>query len=331
MKKTFLRICVALLGVSLVACLEDEKYALDPSGAQNVIEFIDPSVPSSPAGAVYPVWTATTEVQAEFVFEQTISYSGPNGNDKDIELTIAVDPQALELYNTQMETGINGNEALGGGAYELMPPSYYVFDDFTVTIPKGQKKVNISILAKPNLFDLSKNWALPLRITSSSAGIISSNFSVAILAVVVKNKYDGIYEVLDGQVTRLVSGVQDPALGGQYNDGLEMPLVTINSNTVGVTPLWKDGSGVGGVAGTRFTIDESTDLDPDTDILANDVAVTASGNATLKNMAGTIRRYTETTLPSGGVEKVFEVSFDWSTPGTRKIENLKLIFDRPRP
>lgn len=330
MKKTFLRICVLILGVSLVACLEDEKYALDPSGTKNVIEFIDPSVPSSPAGSVYPVWTSTTEVQAEFVFEQEISYSGPNDNNKDIELTLAVDPQALELYNTQMESGINGDEALGGGTYELMPASYYEFDDFTVTIPKGEKKATISVKAKPNLFDLSKNWALPIRITSSSSGIISSNFSVAILAVVVKNKYDGIYKILDGQVTRLVSGVQDNALGGQYGDGLEMDLVTINANTVGITPLWKDGSGVGGVGGTRFTIDESTDLNPDPNILVNDVAVTASGNATLKNMAGTLRRYTETTTPSG-TTKVFEVSFDWSTPGTRKIENLKLIYDRPRP
>lgn len=314
MKKTFLKIFVVLLSISLVACLEDEKYALDPSGTKNVIEFIDPSVPSSPAGAVYPVWTATTEVSAEFVFEQTISYSGPNDNNKDIELTLAVDPQALELYNTQMESGINGNEALGGGTYELMPESYYEFDDLSVTIPKGEKKVTISIKAKPNLFDLSKTFALPIRITSSSSGVISSNFSVAILAVVVKNKYDGIYKVLDGQVTRLVGGVQDAALGGQYNDGLEMPLVTINANTVGVTPLWRDGSGVGGVGGTRFTIDEAT----------NDVAVTATGNGTLKNIPGTIRAYDP-------VEKTFEVSFDWSTPGTRKIENLKLQYDRPRP
>jgi hypothetical protein len=66
MKKNFLRICVALLGLTLVACLDDDKYALDPSGSENVIEFYDPSVPSSPAGAIYPVWTATTAVQAAF-------------------------------------------------------------------------------------------------------------------------------------------------------------------------------------------------------------------------------------------------------------------------
>jgi hypothetical protein len=50
MKKNFLRICVALLGITLVACLDDDKYALDPSGTENVIEFYDPSVPTSPSG-----------------------------------------------------------------------------------------------------------------------------------------------------------------------------------------------------------------------------------------------------------------------------------------
>jgi Domain of unknown function (DUF1735) len=314
MKKNILRICVALMGITMVSCLEDEKYALDPSGTENVIEFLDNSIPSNPAGAIYPVWTATTEISAAFVFEQTISYSGPNGNDRDIELTLAVDPQALADYNTQMTVGLNGKPKLGGGTYELMPANYFEFDDLTVTIPKGQTKVNISITAKPDQFDLTKNWALPIRIVSSSSGILSSNFSTAILAVVVKNKYDGIYDILDGQVTRLVGGVPDLALGGQYNEGLEMDLATVNGNTVGVVPLWKDGSGIGGIPGVQFMINETT----------NDVTVTATGNATLKNMAGTTRIYDPE-------EKTFEVSFDWSTPGTREVKNLKLKFNRPRP
>lgn len=314
MKKNFLRIFVTLLSISLAACLDDDKYALDPSGTKNVIEFYDPSVPSNPAGALYPVWTTTTEIVTDYTFEQTISYSGPNDNSSDIELTLAIDPLALAEYNSQMLDGLNGSKPLGGSTYEMMPDSYYTFDDFTVTIPKGQKKVTISITAHPDQFDLTKNWALPIRIVSSSSGVLSAHWSTAILAVVVKNKYDGIYEVLDGQVTRLVSGVPDLALGGQYNDGLEMPLATVNGNTVGIVPLWKDGSSIGGIPGTRLTIDEAT----------NDVAVTATGNATLKNIAGTVRAYDPT-------ERTFEVSFDWSTPGTREVRNLKIKFDRPRP
>lgn len=313
MNKNLILIYVTML-IALPACLEDDKYALDPSGTKNVIEFYDPSVPSSPSGAIYPVWTATTEIVTDYTFEQTISYSGPNDNSKDIELTLEIDPLALAEYNSQMLDGLNGSKPLAGGTYEMMPDSYYTFDDFTVTIPRGQKKVNISITTHPDQFDLTKNWALPIRIVSSSSGVLSSHWSVAILAVVVKNKYDGIYDVLDGQVTRLVGGVPDLALGGQYNEGLEMALSTINGNTVGIVPLWKDGGGIGGITGTRLTIDEAT----------NDVTVTCTTVPTMQNLPATIRKYDP-------AEKTFEVSFTWSTPGTREVRNLKIKFDRPRP
>lgn len=308
MKKNLLKIFAVLLGISLGACLNDTKYALDPSGSKNIIEFFDPSVPSNPAGAIYPVWTSVTEIVPEFEFDQEISFSGPNANSEDIVLTLAVDPLALEAYNQQMVDGLQGS------TYEMMPQNYYAFDDFTVTIPKGQTRATISVKVFPGLFDLTKNFALPLRIVSASSGIISAHFSVAILAVVVKNKYDGIYDILGGQVTRLVGGVQDAALGGEYNDGLQMSLATVNGNTVGITPLWKDGSNIGGVTGTQFSIDETTNL----------VTVSATGNSTLKNIPATINAYNP-------VDQTFEVSFTWSTPGTREVKNLKIKYNKPRP
>jgi Domain of unknown function (DUF1735) len=310
MKKNLLKICAAILAVVLTGCLDDKEYALDPSGTKNIIEFSDNSIPSNPAGAVYPVWTATTEILPSYTFEQTISYSGPNSNNSDIELTLAVDELALEEYNEQRIAEDENADA----TYTMMPDTYFSFDDFNVTIPKGQTKVNISITVFPDQFDLTKNFALPIRIVSSSEGIISSQWSAGLFAVVVKNKYDGIYKILGGQVTRLVSGVPDPALSGEYNDDLEMDLVTINGNTNGIIPLWKDGSGIGGVAGTRVAINETT----------NAVTVTATGNASLQNFPATTNAYTPAT-------KTFELNFTWSTPGTREVKNLILEYDRPRP
>lgn len=308
MKNNIIKFGLALLTVGLVSCLDDDKYALDPSGANNIIEFYDESVPSNPAGAIYPVWTATTEIQAEFTFDQEISFSGPNGNSNDIELTLAVDPQALADYNQQMVDDLHGS------TYELMPSSYYSFDDLAVTIPKGSTRATISITTFPDQFDLTKNWALPVRIVSASHGVISAHFSVAILAVVVKNQYDGIYNILDGQVTRMVSGAPDPTLAGQYDEGLEMPLSTVNGSTVGIIPLWKDGSGIGGVTGTQLAINGVT----------NDVAASCTTNPSLTNLPATTRIYDP-------VEKTIEVSFTWSTPGTREIKNLLIQYDRPRP
>lgn len=308
MKSKFLKATILLFAIVLSACLDDSKYAMDPSGTKNVIEFGDASVPTSPSGAVYPVYTRTTEIVPEIKYTVPISYSGPNENTQDIQLTLAVDPVALEEYNKQMV------DVLKGGTYVMMPSTYFSFTDLSVTIPKGETKASVSFTVFPSKFDLTKSFALPLRIVSASNGILSAHWSVTINAVVVKNKYDGIYKILDGQVTRLVNGAPDPALSGQYNPGLEMHLATENGNTNGIEPLWKDGSGIGGVTGTKFTFDETT----------NDVTVSSSTNATLKNFPGTVRKYDP-------VQKTIEVSFTWSTPGTREVKNLKLKYDRPRP
>lgn len=309
MKKNFLKVFLLLNAIALVACLDDDKYALDPSGSENVIEFFDPSVPTSPSGAIYPVWTASTEVQAEFVLEQIISYSGPNSNDKDIDLTLAVDPVALEEYNQQMI------DDLHGATYDLMPDANFDLDQTSVTIPKGQKKVAISISIYPDQFDLSKNYVIPLRITSSSRGVLSAHFSVALLAVVVKNVYDGIYEIMDGSITRNSATGPDLVLGGDYPSGFEMPLTTINGTTSGITPLWKDGSAVGGVAGTQLAVEPST----------NDVTVTSATNATLKNTTAATNHYDP-------VSKTFVLNFDWgSGANTRIISGLVLEYLEPRP
>jgi Domain of unknown function (DUF1735) len=315
MKKNLLKICIAFMGVSLVACLDDDKYALDPSGTDNVIEFYDPSVPTSPVGSVYPVWTASTEIQEEFTLDQTISYSGPNGNSKNIELTLAVDPVALIEYNEQMEV-------LGGGKYEMMPDSYFDFTDINVTIPKGEKKVNISITVYPDQFDLTKNFAVPLRIVSTSDGILSAHWSVAVLAVVVKNKYDGVYEITDGSITRNEPGGPDLVLGGDYKDGLKMELSTINGNTVGISPVWKDGGGIGGIDGTTLTIDEATNL-----------VTVKSTNLTLKNTPATVNEFFPGTPSTPGAPdpQSFILNFDWgAAPRTRIIADLKIEYLKAR-
>lgn len=229
MKNKIVKTLFVLFSVTLVACLDDEKYALDPEGYQNVIEFLDPSVPVSQVGSVYPVWLTAFTVSPESTLTQKISFSGPQNNDQDIVLELAVDPLALDEYNEQMVNGLNGAAPLGGITYELLPEANYSIPNLTVTIPKGQKEAEISITIFPSQFDLSKTYALPLRIVSASTGILSRHYSVAILATVVKNKYDGIYSVEppDG-----FAGLThtNPNFSGLYPKTIE--LRTVNGNTV---------------------------------------------------------------------------------------------------
>jgi hypothetical protein len=231
--KRKLLILTLISGLFLSSCLDDERYSLDPEGYQNVIEFIDPSVPASQVGAIYPVWITAFTVNPEISFTQKVSFSGPQDNSNDIVLELEVDPLALDEYNEQMEDGLNGNPALGGATYELLPSTLYSIPNLTVTIPRGQKEAEVSITVFPDQFDLSKNYALPLRIVSASSGVLSKHYSVAILATVVKNKYDGIYSVVQSAGLTPAQGMTDvvnPALVGVYPKSVE--LRTVNGTTV---------------------------------------------------------------------------------------------------
>jgi hypothetical protein len=316
MKKIFLRLYVVILGVVLAACLDDDKYALDPEGSTNVIEFLDPSVPASPSGSIYPAYATSYTLAPSAQFDIQVSFSGPvDENNNNIELQLAVDPIALAEYNKHMTEGLYGEAPLGGSVYELMPEENYDLASTTVTIPSGQSKATVSLNVFPELFDFSKNYAIPLRIVSASHGTLSSHYSVAILAIGVRNIYDGVYEIIGGTITRNSATGPDVVLGGTYDEGLTLDLTTLSSNSLGIEPVWKDGSGIGGIGGTSLTINEAT----------GDVTVKSSTNATLKNTPATINHYDAAT-------KTFELNFDWgNAPNTRIIANWKLQYVGPRP
>jgi hypothetical protein len=320
MKSIFLKFSAIALALFMTSCLEDDKSPLDPSGVKNVIEILPPSVPASPAGAIYPAYAASflPSTEAE-EYTVTINYSGPeDAAPQDIELEIAVDEQALELYNTHMDDGLYGDAPLDGTTYVMMPEDYYDIDQLTYTIPKGQKSVDVTIKVYPNpeTFIIGPSYAVPLRITTASAGILSARNSVAILGIALRNKYDGIYEITGGQIWRFGAfpGGFDAALSGDFDEDITIELVTLTPTTVGIVPVWSDGSTVGGIGGTFLTIDEST----------NEVTVASTGNATLQNQAAGDNLY----LP--GPPQGFILNFLWSG-GNRRVDNMTLEYVGPRP
>ena len=316
MKNIFVKISVLALVVGLSSCLKDDDYALDPGGVKNVVEFLDPSVPASPAGSIYPVYSTSYTLSPSAVYEIEVSYSGPeDAAPQNIDVQLGVDPIALEEYNTQMTQGLYGGSPLGGTVYELMPAELYDLGAETLTIPKGQKKASLSITVYPDQFDFSKDYALPLRIVSASHGALSAHFSVALLKIGVRNIYDGIYEIVGGSITRNSATGPDLSLGGNYVEGLTLDLITLSSNSLAIDPVWKDGSGIGGIDGTSITIDPATNL----------VTMKSSTNPALKNTPATVNAYDPDT-------KTFTLNFDWgAAPNTRIIADHKLEYVGPRP
>lgn len=182
--KKIIKLSALAMSLFMVACLEDDKLALDPSGYDNVLEFYNIDIPISVEGAVHPAWSASFPVAlpGETVeFDMIISFSGPQSNTKNIDVELEVNPFALNAYNAEQ-----------GKTYTLLPDAYYSFPT-SVTIPKGEAQVHVPVTVHSDLFDLSLTYALPVTITGSSSGLISSNFGTAIFVTVAKNAYDGKY------------------------------------------------------------------------------------------------------------------------------------------
>lgn len=176
-------LALLVAATTLSSCLKDDSVVLNPEKGTNVIEFANVT-DIAVHGSSIPAYVISYEVTAEETLPVTVSYSGPaTGAPEDITVNVAVgDGTPIASYNTEQST-----------SYILMPSDKYTMTTTSVVIPKGQTKATFNVKFKPNTFDLSKNYALPLKITSVSSGTVSSNFSTMLLAVGAKNKFDGVY------------------------------------------------------------------------------------------------------------------------------------------
>jgi hypothetical protein len=217
MKNKILRIYALMLCVFLASCLDDDKQPLDPEGAENILEFDNISIPVSPLGAVHPLWAVAFDFSPQEQFDVVISYAGPTSNSRDIELTVEVDPFVLEAYNAEQ-----------GTSYQLLPEDFYDFTG-TVTLPKGETKVSLPVTVYPENFDLSLQYALPLRIVSSSSGIISGNWGAAVFATVAKNLYHGTYHS--------TGYFQHPSSPRAIDQNKVLETVSANTNLTGLADL----------------------------------------------------------------------------------------------
>lgn len=227
MKKQNIKMILAagLLTLSLSSCLKDEFRGLDHTKGTNVIEFDNPAqvsvIGSTTAlySLAYPIVQTTTPVPV------TISYSGPsNEAPEDITVNIAALPvdltnanDVVKKYNDEQHTSF---VAMDAGTYSLPTTS--------VVIPKGQSKVTFNVNINTSAFVLTKNYALPLKITSVSSGTISGNFSTIILNLAAKNKYDGKYQFI---ATASASDRPTFLLNTQYTYPYDVELRTTGPNS----------------------------------------------------------------------------------------------------
>ncbi len=177
MKNILKLLTVFVFSVALTSCLKDEKYALDPSGSHNVVEFYNVTAPFSAYTAKYVEYIPKTfENVPTDEFMIGVNWAGPEDfATTDIIVTIAPAP-----------------EAATDAGYVQLDPSLYSMPT-TVTIKKGEKFALIPVSVKPSAFNGDLPNALAVKITNTSHGVISGNVGIAIFSLPVKNPWDGKY------------------------------------------------------------------------------------------------------------------------------------------
>lgn len=311
MKNTLKLLTVFVLAAFLTSCLKDDKYALDPSGSNNVVEFYNVTAPVSGYTDRFVMYQSSFEAVDETEFTAGVNWAGPEDMAPvDIVVNLALDPEAIAIYNDTRPSN--------AAPIQLLDPSIYEFPS-SVTIKKGEKTALFTIKVRPSQFDFDARNGLALAITSVSHGVVSGNIGTVIFDLPVKNIYDGIYKILEGSHIQRYSAPGVPttndALNGSMFGNPNVTLVTINQSTVQINNMrWAGGaSGVAGIDNTRATVNSST----------NAVTMFALGNATLRNWPGKVNTYDPAT-------KTFTLNFDWNPTGSAREMTLILEYVGPR-
>lgn len=188
MKQISIKLLPFLLLISgISSCLKEAPQNIDPSkGTSNVIEFANTG---DNVGATTSAPRFTTDLGSLKAGESAeinvnVSYSGAENATEDITVSLAVDQGSLDAFNT-----INGTD------YEIPAASVFTVPT-TVVIKKGERlsqaKIKVTNTAD---FDFNVNYALPLKITSVTKGVISGNYGTAVYSFSARNIYDGVYDV----------------------------------------------------------------------------------------------------------------------------------------
>lgn len=214
MKHFIYKASLAILALAFTSCVKDH-LAVDPSQSNSVVEFANTGTIASAAGAIHPRYAVdlgSLPADESATFNVNLSYSGAQDAPQDITVTLAVDEAALDAFNADQ-----------GTEYVLPPAAIYSLPT-TAVIKAGTRKVQIQVSVTNNdQYDFNVNYALPLKITAASTGVISGNFGTAIYSFGARNVYDGVY-TMSGTMT------DNGGLTGYYP--LDMDLITYSGNSV---------------------------------------------------------------------------------------------------
>ena len=221
LKNLFILISAFTFLLSSTGCLKDDGFdngsnqAVHNTGPEYKVVGIVLTAASSDNFLIDAIDNSDNDTTVDLV-PINLAYKSPA--DQDVHVTVSLDSTLVFDYNDA-----NGRED------SIPPSSIYTIVNPTVTIPKGSNTGYLQIKFKPSDL-IGKSYTLGFRITSiqETGYSISGNTSTGIVALLIKNKYDGKYTVTGESVDHL-----NPAFsssnGGVYPFDIELQTVSATS------------------------------------------------------------------------------------------------------
>lgn len=215
MKQLLKNIAPVFLLVFLASCLKDngfenQDYGMNDLGTDKHVSFLK----SYEKDGNNVVGILATPVIEDFDFF-VLNISG-QATKSDVTVNIVIDNTIITESNTANGTAFL---TLPAAAYEL-PLSY--------TYPAGADFLRVKLKLKKGAIDVTKTYALGVKIGSTSDGSIklTTNQNKRLISFLIKNKYDGVY--------RLRGFHNRPGLDAPYNEEVHM----VTTGAASVSMFW---------------------------------------------------------------------------------------------
>jgi len=179
MKKiSFIISLFALTGVFFTACKRDSVFGdITPNTKRPIVEFSD----GKTGGAV--AWDFTTnEIEVDLTEVRLFIRSEVEGNGQ-VKAKFLPDASLVADYNAE-----------NGTSYTALPAAAYTIVSNELTFTQTDRSNFIRIKIKPSVL-LNNNYAIGLKLSEVTGGEASELAGTIVVAVAVKNKYDGLYAV----------------------------------------------------------------------------------------------------------------------------------------
>jgi hypothetical protein len=138
--------------------------------------------------------------------------NGTTSNNKDVNVTLAVDPDTLRDYN------FDKNKNDSAAYYTILPADCYQFDKTSYTIPAGQLNaaatVTVDMTKLANNYSIYDQYVLPIKIASSDGEVVGpSKYSRALYLINLVNSWSGAYSG-----TGTLKAIYKKKIGSRYQD-----------------------------------------------------------------------------------------------------------------